>query len=50
MGKLEFHDRHAFVAVSKRVAKMALPRLSEGHKHRIERVRQSPPPLQILKV
>ncbi|WP_434349043.1 DbpA RNA binding domain-containing protein [Myxococcus virescens] len=41
--KIELHDRHAFVAVSKRVVKMAHPRLSEGHikgrKHRIERVR-----------
>lgn len=43
VGKIDIHDRHAFVAVSKRVAKMALPRLSEGRikgrKHRIERVR-----------
>ena len=41
--KIEIHDRHGFFAVSKRVAKMTLPRLREGHikgrKHRIERVR-----------
>jgi ATP-dependent RNA helicase DbpA len=43
VGKIEIHDRHAFVAVSKRVVKVAFQRLSEGRikgrKHRIERVR-----------
>nr|WP_263974541.1 DbpA RNA binding domain-containing protein [Myxococcus xanthus] len=54
MGKIELHDRHAFVAVSKRVAKMALQRLSEGRikgrktPHRARAVVASP--FQILKV
>ncbi|CAM4378956.1 ATP-dependent RNA helicase DbpA [Corallococcus exiguus] len=43
VGKIEIHDHHAFVAVSKRVVKVAFQRLSEGRikgrKHRIERVR-----------
>ena len=43
VGKIEIHDRHAVVTVSKRVAKRAFPRLSEGRikgrKHGIERVR-----------
>ncbi|MBN9683635.1 MULTISPECIES: ATP-dependent RNA helicase DbpA [unclassified Corallococcus] len=43
VGKIEIHDHHAFVAVSKRVVKMAFQRLSEGRikgrRHRIERVR-----------
>ncbi|UYI14184.1 MULTISPECIES: DbpA RNA binding domain-containing protein [Myxococcus] len=48
MGKIEFHDHHAFVAVSKRVAKMALQRLREecikGRKtpHRARAVVASP--------
>ncbi|AFE08524.1 ATP-dependent RNA helicase [Corallococcus coralloides DSM 2259] len=43
VGKIEIHDHHAFVAVSKRVVKVAFQRLSEGRikgrRHRIERVR-----------
>jgi ATP-independent RNA helicase DbpA len=43
VGKIEIQDRIAYVAVSKRVARVALQRLSEGRikgrKYRIERVR-----------
>ncbi len=43
VGKIEIHDHHAYVAVSKNVVRVALERLSEGRikgrKHRIERVR-----------
>ncbi|WP_404370913.1 ATP-dependent RNA helicase DbpA [Corallococcus coralloides] len=43
VGKIEIHDHHAFVAVSKRVVKVAFQRLTEGRikgrRHRIERVR-----------
>ncbi|MCY1043687.1 ATP-dependent RNA helicase DbpA [Corallococcus sp. bb12-1] len=43
VGKIEIHDHHAFVAVSKRVVKVAFQRLSEGRikgrKQRIERVK-----------
>ena len=43
VGKIEIHDHHAYVAVSKSIVRVALQRLSEGRikgrKHRIERVR-----------
>jgi ATP-independent RNA helicase DbpA len=43
VGKIEIHDHHAFVAVSKSIVRVAFQRLSEGRikgrKHRIERVR-----------
>jgi ATP-independent RNA helicase DbpA len=43
VGKIELHDRFAYVAVSRRVAKTALERLREGRikgrKHRVEPVR-----------
>ncbi|WP_257461084.1 ATP-dependent RNA helicase DbpA [Archangium lipolyticum] len=43
IGKIEIHDRHAYVAVSKRIARVALQRLREGRikgrRYQIERVR-----------
>jgi ATP-independent RNA helicase DbpA len=43
IGKIEIHDRHAYVAVSKRIARVALQRLRDGRikgrKYLIERVR-----------
>jgi ATP-independent RNA helicase DbpA len=43
VGKIEIQDRLSYVAVSKRIARVAFQRLSEGRikgrKHRIERVR-----------
>ncbi len=43
IGKIDIHDRHAYVAVSRRIARVALQRLREGRikgrKYRIERVR-----------
>jgi ATP-independent RNA helicase DbpA len=43
IGKIEIHDHHAFVAVSKRIVRVALQRLRDGRikgrKYRIERVR-----------
>lgn len=43
IGKIEIHDHHAYVAVSKRIVRVALQRLRDGRikgrKYRIERVR-----------
>lgn len=43
IGKIEIHDHHAYVAVSKQLVRVALQRLRDGRikgrKHRIERVR-----------
>ncbi|WP_375772123.1 ATP-dependent RNA helicase DbpA [Archangium gephyra] len=43
IGKIEIHDHHAFVAVSKSIVRVALQRLRDGRikgrKYRIERVR-----------
>lgn len=43
IGKIDIHDRHAYVAVSRDIARVALQRLREGRikgrKYRIERVR-----------